>query len=729
MRDQVTRARARALPAALALCAVFARATPAQDRLKLMPGYDNWVKTQQQIQQLRLRVVSGAVTPGGQGTDAPGWSADGKAFSYTWNKKSFRFDLATKKTAELPADSVAATARQTTDATPAASGPCSAAVLNRDGPSMVVASPNGARHAIARARNVMLGNADCSDLTPITIDGNVTDRIRYGTTPWVYGEELDQSSAMWWNPAGTKLAYYRFDESKIPDFHIVRDQTSIQTTLAVEAYPKAGGQNPVPDLFVYDVSTKRSTRVDIRDGKPFANDVMGHYVSGIEWSPDGSELFASRRSRRQDVIEFVACRSDTGNCRVIIREEWPTGWAVEERPSMRFLADRSRFIWISSRNGFRNFYLYDLTGRLINPITQHQFEVVSIVRVDEKTSTLWYLARDGDNFMKVQLHKVGLDGRNDRRLTDPRFNHQVHVAPDGRSFVDVAETLDQPPFTQVVDVTTAKPFARLATSDYSAADSLGFRRRERFQYLAADGKTQLFGSIAFPSDFDPEKRYPTVMSVYGGPNAASAPLETFTMPSANWNPFGFITIAVHTRASQGLGKRALDDVYRKLGQTEVDDMAAGVKALWNRPWFAKDRVGIFGLSYGGYSSLMALLRYPDVFAAAIAMSPVTDWRNYDTIYTERYMGMPDENKDGYDKGSAMSYVDKLKGDLLIFYGTADDNVHSTNSLQLIKALQAAGKHFVAQVGPDEGHTGIPIERAREFLIHSLVIKPKLGLVY
>lgn len=338
-----------------------------------------------------------------------------------------------------------------------------------------------------------------SDLTPITTDGNVTDRIRYGTTPWVYGEELDQTSAMWWNPAGTRLAYYRFDESPIPDFHIVRDLTSIQTTLAVEAYPKAGGQNPVPDLFVYDVATKRSTRVDVRDGKPFTNDAMGHYVSGIEWSPDGSELLASRRNRRQDVIEFVACHPDTGNCRVIIREEWPTGWAGDERPSMRYLADRSRFIWISARSGFRNSYLYDLTGRLINPITQHQFDVVSIVRVDEKTNTLWYLARDGDNFMKVQLHKVGLDGRNDRRLTDPRFNHQVYVSPDGKFFVDVAETHDHPPFTQVVEVATAKPVTQLATSDYSKLDSLGYRTAEMFSFLAADGKTQLFGSITFPA--------------------------------------------------------------------------------------------------------------------------------------------------------------------------------------------------------------------------------------
>jgi dipeptidyl-peptidase-4 len=173
-----------------------------------------------------------------------------------------------------------------------------------------------------------------------------------------------------------------------------------------------------------------------------------------------------------------------------------------------------------------------------------------------------------------------------------------------------------------------------------------------------------------------------------------------------------------------MGKRTLDSLYLKLGQTEVDDMAAGVKALWNRPYFDKDHVAISGISYGGYSALMALLRYPDVFAAADAEQAVTDWRNYDTIYTERYMWVPEENKDGYDKGSAMSYVNNLRGDLLLSYGTSDNNVHNTNVMQLIKALQAAGKHFEVEVGPDQGHGwAVNDDRRWEFLIQSLVVKP------
>ena len=182
-------------------------------------------------------------------------------------------------------------------------------------------------------------------------------------------------------------------------------------------------------------------------------------------------------------------------------------------------------------------------------------------------------------------------------------------------------------------------------------------------------------------------------------------------------------LTLDSRAVPGMGKRTLDQIYLKLGQVEMDDMAAGVKALWNRPYFDKTRVGIHGSSYGGYSAAMTLLRHPDVFAAGSAGSPVTDWRNYDTIYTERYMWIPEENKAGYDAGAAMTYAGNLKGRLLIYYGTADNNVHPSNALQLIKALQQAGKSFDLQVGPDQGHSNVNPQRMMEFFIENLVMRP------
>jgi dipeptidyl-peptidase-4 len=248
-----------------------------------------------------------------------------------------------------------------------------------------------------------------------------------------------------------------------------------------------------------------------------------------------------------------------------------------------------------------------------------------------------------------------------------------------------------------------------------------------FTYKAADGKTTLRGLIHFPSTFDPAKKYPVLMPVYGGPASASnTARETFVTPSA-LTEYGFIVVNLDSRAVPGMGKRQLDSIYLKLGQVEMDDMAEGIKALGTRPYIDRTRVGVYGTSYGGYSSLMLLLRHPDLFAAASASSPVTAWYHYDTIYTERYMWIPQENKEGYEAGSAMNYVKNLKGRLMLYYGTADNNVHPSNTMQLIAALQQAGKSFEVQVGPDRGHTGINQDRMMEFFVENLVVKPSIAV--
>jgi dipeptidyl-peptidase-4 len=390
---------------------------------------------------------------------------------------------------------------------------------------------------------------------------------------------------------------------------------------------------------------------------------------------------------------------------------------VENTPTCRFLADGKRFIWASERTGWRNYYLYELSGKLLATLTAHEFEAGNIVKVDEPASLLYYMARDGDNHMKLQLHRVGLDGKNDARLTDPAFNHTVDIAPDGKHFVDVAQTHDTPPMTRLCDA-QGKVVAELAKSDTTECDKLGLKRVELITYKAADGTTELHGMLHFPSTFDPAKKYPLLVSVYGGP-ATNGARETFAMPSS-LTEYGFLYATLDSRSAAGRGKKFLDAIYLKLGVVEIDDQAEGVKSLWSRPYVDKEHVGMFGTSYGGYASAMCLLRHPEAFKAACASSPVTDWRHYDTIYTERYMWTPQDNKAGYDAGAAMTYADKLQGRLMLFYGTADNNVHPNNSLQLIKALQGAGKSFDLQVGPDQGHSGISNERMMEFFIENLV---------
>jgi dipeptidyl-peptidase 4 len=284
----------------------------------------------------------------------------------------------------------------------------------------------------------------------------------------------------------------------------------------------------------------------------------------------------------------------------------------------------------------------------------------------------------------------------------------------------VAQMHDVPPTSRLVD-SDGGVVAELAASDMTKFEQLGLKRVEMFTYTAADGRTRLRGLVHFPSTFDPSKRYPVLVSVYGGPaSGGNTATERFTMPSVT-TEYGFLVVNLDSRAVPGMGKRTLDSLYLKLGQTEIDDMAEGVKALWNRPYFDRNRVGIYGTSYGGYSAVMEVLRHPEVFAAASASSPPTDWRNYDTIYTERYMWTPEDNKAGYEAGAAVTYADKLRGRLLVYYGTADNNVHPSNSLQLIKALQQAGKSIDVQVGPDQGHSGVNQQRMMEFFIENLVI--------
>ena len=244
---------------------------------------------------------------------------------------------------------------------------------------------------------------------------------------------------------------------------------------------------------------------------------------------------------------------------------------------------------------------------------------------------------------------------------------------------------------------------------------------ELFTYTAADGITQLHGMLHKPSNFDPSRRYPVLFSVYGGP-ATNGASESFTTPNAA-TEYGFLYVTLDTRSASGRGKRFLDAIYQKLGVTEIDDMAEASRELAKRPYVDGDRVGIYGTSYGGYASALALLRHPDAFAAASASSPVTSWYHYDTIYTERYMWTPQGNPEGYEAGNAMRYAKDLDGRLMLYYGTADDNVHPSNMMQLIQALQQAGKSFEVQVGPDRGHSGINGDRMMEFFIENLVMRP------
>ncbi len=679
----------------------------AQDRLRTMPGYDQFQKMS--------REITGAVR---MGTLSVTWKDDSQSFEYQKDGKRYRYDIAAGKATEVNATNAA-------EATPSPLGigrrggrGGRGGPVERGRQYTSAASPDGKLRAFYRDRNLWLSDTNGSKETAVTKDGSDKTRIKFGTANWVYGEELRQTTAMWWSPNSQKLAFYRFDESKVKDYYLQLDQVPVQSRMDIEPYMKVGTTNPVVDILIYDLKKKKTVRVDVRDGKPFENSVVGHYIYGVSWTADGKELLFHRTNRRQNIMEFCAANPETGKCRVIVREEWPASW-TENSPAMQFLKDNQRFIWTSERTGWKNFYFYDLSGTLLATLTDHPFEVAAIQRVDEAAGLLHYTARDGDNPMKLQLHRVGLDGRGDRRLTDPAFNHSVNLAPDGRHFIDVAQTHDSPPVTRLVDA-EGKVLDELATSDTSRFEQLGLKRVELLKFKAADGTNDLYGMLHFPSNFDPAKTYPLLVSVYAGPDTTGAN-ENFTLPN-RLAEYGFLVATFDSRSASGRGKRFTDAIYLKLGQTEMDDQAEGVKSLWPRSYVDKNRVGIFGTSYGGTAAATCLVRFPEVFQAASSSSPVTDYRNYDTIYAERYMWIPQENKEGFDAAAVITYVNNMKGRLLLYYGTADNNVHPNNSMQLIRALQRAGKSFEVQVGPDQGHGSVNQDRMMEFFIENLVMK-------
>ncbi|WP_435019087.1 DPP IV N-terminal domain-containing protein [Tundrisphaera sp. TA3] len=683
-------------PAALlGLLALGPRDAEGQDRLKSMPGYQRYAT--------RSREIPGAVKLGAL---AVTWQEGGKSFEYRKDGKAFRYDLANRRAEEI----------KTGGAEPQERGQRPGGGVGRGRQAESALSPDGRLKAFYRDRNLWVSDPNGLIEAAVTTDGSEPGRIKNGKASWVYGEELDQNTAFWWSPDSTKLAYYRFDESKVADYYLQLDQTKVQDRLDTEPYPKAGSPNPIADILIRDLKGKRTIPVDVRDGRAGDDEGLGHYAFNVSWSADGKALLFHRTNRLQNAWELMAADPETGKARVVAREEWPASW-VENNPETRFLADGRRFLLATVRNGWKNYDLHDLQdGKRLAAVTANEFDAERIVRIDEKAGVLDYLAHDGDNPMKLQLHRVKLDGQDDRRLTDPRFHHTVNVAPDGAHLIDVAQTHEIPPSTRLLDA-EGNVLDTLAESDLSRFDSLGLKKVELLRYNAADGQTELFGLLHKPSDFDPNRKYPLLVSVYAGPNTNGA-RETFALPNP-LTELGFLVASFDSRSASGRGKKFLDAIYRKLGQVEIDDQAAGVKSLHDRPYLDPGRVGIFGTSYGGYASIQALLRHPGVFQAGCASSPVTDYRHYDTIYTERYLRTPQENPEGYDIGSAVKHAADLKGRLMLFYGTADDNVHPSNSLQLIQALQRAGKSFDVQVGPDAGHASISRDRMMEFFIEAL----------
>ena len=549
-------------------------------------------------------------------------------------------------------------------------------------------SPDGERVAIHEGGHVFITRGEKRDrITPDAAPG-----VKFGVASWVYGEELDQKSAMWWHPQSSSLAYYSFDESKVPEYLLNTELTKQRPALDRERYPKPGDPNPVAGLSIYSIVTGRTTQVKVGDAD--------QYVYGVQWTPDGKELLFHRLNRLQNRLELCLADPATGEVRVVLVEEQRC--YQNHLPKLRFLAKQPRgFLWESERTGFAHFELRSLDGGEPVVLTKGGFAMREIHWIDEDAGTLWCIGYSGPVAINPHLWRVALDGSGGNEVTTSDMHWSAFsVAPDGGHVIAVEQSIDRAPRT----VLLAKDGTRVAVVAERKGDAIedkGWPRPELLQLKAADGSTTLYGTLHKPKDWKEGTRLPAVVQVYGGPFFRT--VENTYDPVEPLCEFGVLVVKVDNRGTPGRGKAFEDATYMNLGIADMDDQASAIRQLVERGLVDPARVGITGFSYGGTMSALALLRYPDDFAVAVAGGAVTDWSNYDSIYTERYMRTPAENPKGYEQSSCVRLAGNLKGRLLIVHGMVDDNVHPSNAWQLADALQSKGKPFDMMLFPNSGH--------------------------
>ncbi len=575
-----------------------------------------------------------------------------------------------------------------------------------------VLSPDLKLRAFTRNFDLYVKDLDGNE-TRLTTDG--TDDLRNGFPDWVYPEELGQYQAFWWSPDSKRIAFMQFDQSPVTKYPIVHDTQPIPR-LEMLGYPKPGGNNPIVRLFIVDVASRTIVRLETGDD-------LDVYLYRGQWTNDGREFTYHRLNRFQNRVEVFGADPATGKTRLIFADEDPC--YIEEQTELIFLKDNKRFLWTSERSGWREIYLYDLaTGKLLKQLTSARLPVQSIAAVDETRGWVYFTGFES-NGTETHLYKVRLDGTGFAKMTREAGSHRISFSPGCDYYTDSFSNFDTPQKTTLyaADGKEVRVIGRSVPSP--DLEALKLIKPERLTFKSADGKHDLDGLVYFPAHFDPKEKYPLILSVYGGPGSKGVS-NTYRMTDANQAlaQLGFLVAMCDYRGVSGRGKTFQNLHYLKLGQVEIEDHVAFVKALGQRSYVDTGRVGVTGHSYGGYFTCMALLKEPDVFHVGVAGAPVTDWRNYDTIYTERFMRRPQDNPDGYEKGSCLTYAKNLKGKLFLHHGAVDDNVHPGNTIQLADALLRANKAFDMMIYPGQQH-GIRFPRYAESRVEYFVehLKP------
>ena len=583
--------------------------------------------------------------------------------------------------------------------------------LSQGGPQQQAQfSPDGSRVAFVRGGNLFVADPTAGSERQLTFDGRFNHIIN-GLPDWVYEEEFSFARAFAWSPDGRKIAYLRFDESRVKQYNMNRFAGGLYPENYTFKYPKAGEQNSVVELYCCDAADGSTVRMD-------TGEQTDQYIPRLFWTPTG-QLGFYRLNRLQNHFEVLLCDS-SGASRVVYDERNDRYVERVDGRTVTFLPDGDRFVVRSERDGFMHLYLYGVSEGLLGRITSGEWEVTELLGIEG--DRVYYLSTETSPLR--DLYTVRLDGRGKRRLTGGDGTYRIAPSRGFRYFISYFSNVRTPN-----RVTLHRSDGRLVrTLEDNAAlrtklDELQVPVKEFFRFATSEG-VELNGYMVRPNGFDSSRRYPVLMTQYSGPGSQQA-ADRWTI---GWEDVlvqqGYIVACVDGRGTGFRGEEFKKCTYGELGKYETVDQIEAARYLASLPYVDPDRIGIYGWSYGGFMALNCILKGNDVFRAAIAVAPVTSWRFYDTIYTEIYNGLPQDNPSGYDDNSPIHFADRLKGKLLIAHGTGDDNVHIQNTYEMITKLVEYDKPFELYVYPDRNHGMGPsrhhlMERCIEFVQRNL----------
>ena len=552
-------------------------------------------------------------------------------------------------------------------------------------------SPDGKWVSFVREHNLYVVSTVDAKEHALTTGGS--EEIRKGELDWVYPEELNISTAYWWSPDSSSVAFFEMDERKVTQYPMVNFESPTGEA-EMERYPVGGGNNPIVHVYV----------VAAAGGKPRLMDTgaeTNQYIPRVRWLPDSKRVAIERMNRKQSQIELLFADAASGKSTVTLTDT--DAYWINVSDDLYFFKDGKRFLWSSERSGYRHLYLYDISGKQTAQLTKGDWEVSMLEAVDESKGIVYFLATEKTP-LERHLYKVNLDGGGFARLTQGDGTHAVNLAPDASAYEDTFSSAGVPPQQALrrMDGST------VATLNENKVDELSEYHLSPMEFLKVkshDGM-ELNAWMIKPPNFDPAKKYPVLVYTYGGPGAQVV-TNQWGGTTYLWHELmaekGFIVFALDNRGSTGRGHVFEEPIHFRFGAQELSDQRDGAAWLKSLPYVDADHIGIWGWSYGGHMTLHAMFEDPEDFKAGFAGGPVTNWHYYDSIYTERYIGLPPENEESYQESSPSEKAGQLRGPLLIAHGTGDDNVHFANTLDLVDELIAKGKSVEVMPFPGRGH--------------------------